>query len=118
MPMPMGLSIVPAASRDQCLLGNWGSMFRRIYIATQVSSALRAFFTQRSYFMSNTTDSNVSLSNSLLATIMADESFRPSEPSSSADIGLPVSLIESLVLKRLANVGVSSGRQLLSLIHI
>ncbi len=29
-----------------------------------------------------------------------------------SDIGLPVSLIESLILKRLSNVGISSGRQL------
>jgi predicted ATPase with chaperone activity len=46
------------------------------------------------------------------ATIMADESFRPSEPISIEDTGLPVSLIESLIIKRLAVVGVSSGRQL------
>jgi len=55
---------------------------------------------------------NSALSNSLLATIMADESFRPNEPSSLADTGLPVSLVEALVVKRLSNVGVSSGRQL------
>ena len=52
------------------------------------------------------------LSNSLLATIMADESFRPNEPPSLADTGLPVSLVESLIVKRLSNAGVSSGRQL------
>jgi predicted ATPase with chaperone activity len=61
--------------------------------------------------MTDTLDS-ATLSNSLLATIMADESFRPTEPSSLADTGIPVSLIESLIIKRLANVGVSSGRQL------
>ena len=53
-----------------------------------------------------------SFSSDLLATIMADESFRPSEPLSIEDTGLPVSLIESLIIKRLAVVGVSSGRQL------
>ena len=53
-----------------------------------------------------------SLSSSLLATIMADESFRPSEPVSLQETGVPVSLIESLIIKRLAVVGVSSGRQL------
>ncbi len=53
-----------------------------------------------------------SLSSDLLATIMADESFRPSEALSIEDTGLPVSLIESLIMKRLAVIGVSSGRQL------
>jgi predicted ATPase with chaperone activity len=49
---------------------------------------------------------------SLLATIMADESFRPSEPSTLSETGLPVSLIEALIIKRLAIVGLTSGRQL------
>ena len=43
---------------------------------------------------------------------MADESFRPSEPASLQETGLPVSLVESLIIKRLAVVGLSSGRQL------
>ena len=47
-----------------------------------------------------------------MATIMADESFRPSEPASLQEAGLPVSLVESLIIKRLAVVGMSSGRQL------
>ena len=63
------------------------------------------------------TNAPLSYSSDLLATIMADESFRPSEPVSIEDTGLPVSLIESLIIKRLAVVGASSGRQL-SLIHI
>lgn len=53
-----------------------------------------------------------SLGASLLATIMSDESFRPAEPVTMSETGLPSSLIESLVLKRLAVVGQSSGRQL------
>lgn len=53
-----------------------------------------------------------SLGASLLAAIMSDETYRPSEPTSLAETGLPVSLIESLVMKRLAVVGQSSGRQL------
>ncbi|MFK7769033.1 MAG: AAA family ATPase [Mariniblastus sp.] len=53
-----------------------------------------------------------SLSSSLLATIMADESFRPSEPGSIQETGLPNSMVESLLIKRLAVVGMSSGRQL------
>lgn len=60
--------------------------------------------------MSNQT--SPSLGSSLLATIMAEESFRPSEPSTLAETGLPVSLIESLLIKRLAVVGMCSGRQL------
>lgn len=48
----------------------------------------------------------------LLATILADESFRPSEPNSLSETGLPVGLIESLIIKRLAGIGISSGRQL------
>lgn len=43
---------------------------------------------------------------------MADESFRPSEPVSLQEAGLPVSLVESLIIKRLAVVGMTSGRQL------
>ena len=60
--------------------------------------------------MSTTTQS--ALSSGLLATIMADESFRPSEPASLQEAGLPVSLVESLIIKRLGVVGMSSGRQL------
>ena len=48
----------------------------------------------------------------LLATIMADENFHPAEPTSIEDTGLPISLIESLVLKRLSVIGSSSGRAL------
>lgn len=58
------------------------------------------------------TTSQSTLSSGLLATIMADESFRPSEPASLQEAGLPVSLVESLIIKRLAVVGMSSGRQL------
>jgi predicted ATPase with chaperone activity len=56
--------------------------------------------------------SNSSIGSSLLATILADESYRPSEPTSLQETGLPVSLIEALLIKRLAVVGMSSGRQL------
>ncbi len=48
----------------------------------------------------------------ILATIMADETYRPFEPTTLAETGLPISLIESLLLKRLAVCGISSGRQL------
>ncbi len=43
---------------------------------------------------------------------MADESFRPSEPATLQESGLPVSLVEGLIIKRLGVVGISSGRQL------
>lgn len=59
----------------------------------------------------NTSNATYS-SSGLLATILADESFRPSEPVSLQETGLPVSLVESLVIKRLGVVGVTSGRQL------
>ncbi len=48
----------------------------------------------------------------LLATILSDESFRPAEPATLAETGLPSSLIESLLVKRLLLVGRRSGRQL------
>ncbi len=47
----------------------------------------------------------------LLATILSDESFRPSEPASLEETGLPVSMIESLICKRLLLAGRLSGRQ-------
>lgn len=55
-----------------------------------------------------------SISSAILASIMSDESFHPNEPPTLSEIGLPVSLIEGLILKRLAVVGQSSGRQLAS----
>ena len=58
----------------------------------------------------NTTDSGPALD--LLATILADESFRPAEPTNLSETGLPASLIESLICKRLLVVGMRSGRQL------
>ncbi len=59
-----------------------------------------------------TTSTQHPLGSGLLATIMADESFRPSEPGTLAETGLPISLIESLLIKRLSVVGLCSGRQL------
>ena len=47
----------------------------------------------------------------LLATILSDESFRPSEPSSLSETGLPSSLVESLICKTLLLAGRRSGRQ-------
>ncbi len=48
----------------------------------------------------------------LLATILSDESFRPSEPGTLEETGLPSSLIEQLICKRLLLAGRRSGRQL------
>ena len=48
----------------------------------------------------------------LLATILSDESFRPNEPATIPETGLPLSLIESLICKRLLLAGRRSGRQL------
>ena len=48
----------------------------------------------------------------ILATILSDEAFRPSEPASLTETGLPASLIESLICKRLLLAGQRSGRQL------
>jgi len=47
---------------------------------------------------------------SLLATLLSDEAFRPAEPRSLEEAGLPASLIESLVCKYLTLVGNTSGR--------
>ena len=52
------------------------------------------------------------LGNSVLASILSDEVYRPSEPLKISDTGLPISLIESLLIKRLGVVGLTSGRQL------
>lgn len=48
----------------------------------------------------------------LLATILSDESFRPNEPTKLSETGLPISLIESLICKRLLLTDRRSGRQL------
>ena len=48
----------------------------------------------------------------ILATILSDEAFRPSEPVTLSETGLPVSLIEALICKRLLLAGHRSGRQL------
>jgi predicted ATPase with chaperone activity len=46
----------------------------------------------------------------LLATVLAEESFRPAPPRSLDDTGLSTSLIEALICKYLATIGSSSGR--------
>ena len=53
-----------------------------------------------------------STSDGLLATILSEESYRPAEPETLQETGLPISLVESLMLKSLLLVGQSSGRKL------
>ena len=48
----------------------------------------------------------------ILAAILSDEVYLPSEPSSLESTGLPISLVEGLICKRLSIVGTSSGRKL------
>ena len=48
----------------------------------------------------------------VLAAILSQENFWPTAPRSLAETGLPISHVESLILKRLSVVGLSSGRQL------
>ena len=50
----------------------------------------------------------------LLATLLSDEVFWPSEPRSLKETGLSTPLVESLALKSLAVAGTSSGRNLAS----
>lgn len=49
---------------------------------------------------------------SLLAAILAEESYVPTEPNSIEDLGLPLSMIEALICKRLQIVGMTTGRKL------
>ncbi|MCA9211481.1 MAG: AAA family ATPase [Planctomycetales bacterium] len=48
----------------------------------------------------------------LLAAILAEESYVPTEPNSLSDLGLPVSIIEELICKRMQLVGMTTGRKL------
>ncbi len=48
----------------------------------------------------------------LLATILSEEAYRPAEPASLQETGIPIALIESLLLKRLLLVGSATGRKL------
>jgi len=49
---------------------------------------------------------------SLLASLLSDDAFRPAEPHSLEEAGLPTSLVESLICKNLSLTGTSSGRAL------
>ncbi len=47
---------------------------------------------------------------SLLAALFSDDPFRPAEPRSLEEAGLPTSLVETLVCKHISIVGVAAGR--------
>ncbi len=49
---------------------------------------------------------------SLLASLLSDDAFRPAEPHSLEEAGLPTSLVESLICKNLSLTGTASGRAL------
>ena len=59
-----------------------------------------------------------SVRESILATILCEESYRPAEPDSLEATRLPTSLIESLILKQLLILGRASGRALAEHISI
>ena len=48
----------------------------------------------------------------LLAAILAEESYRPSEPASLQETGLPITMVEAHVCKQLLLSGLSTGRKL------
>jgi len=52
------------------------------------------------------------IENDLLATLLADDAFWPAEPRTLQETGLPTSLVEALILKYIALVGTSSGRNI------
>ncbi len=47
---------------------------------------------------------------SLLSSLLSEDTFRPAEPASLEEAGLPASLVESLVCKHLSVVGAAAGR--------
>jgi len=49
---------------------------------------------------------------SLLASILSEDSFRPTEPKSIEETGITATLIESLILKYVQVIGSASGRQI------
>ena len=48
----------------------------------------------------------------LLAAILSEEAYRPTEPTSLEETGLSIALIESIILKQLSLVGTQTGRKL------
>ncbi|MEX2114844.1 MAG: AAA family ATPase, partial [Pirellulales bacterium] len=47
---------------------------------------------------------------SLLSSLLSEDTFRPAEPHSLEEAGVPASLVESLVCKHLSVVGIATGR--------
>lgn len=60
----------------------------------------------------------LSIENPLLATLLSEDTFWPAEPNDIAETGLPVSMVESLLLKALGTHGTRSGRNLAELIAL
>ncbi len=58
------------------------------------------------------TTETIELESELLATLLSDEAFLPTQPTALAETGLPTPFVESLVIKALASLGTSSGRRL------
>jgi hypothetical protein len=59
---------------------------------------------------STMTSNTCELGGGLLAAVLADETFYPAPSASLEETGLPVSLVESLIIKYLSVVGTASGR--------
>ena len=58
------------------------------------------------------TTETIELEGELLATLLSDESFLPTQPRALAETGLPIPFVESLLIKIVASMGTSSGRRL------
>ncbi len=60
----------------------------------------------------STTTTSTDTRESLLASLLSDDAFRPAEPRSLEEAGVPTSLVEALICKNLSLVGTASGRAL------
>ncbi len=60
--------------------------------------------------VSHVATETLSIENDMLATLLSDENYWPTEPRSIKETGLPISMIESLVFKCLALHGTRGGR--------
>ncbi len=58
------------------------------------------------------TTETIELEGELLATLLSDETFLPTQPRALAETGLATPFVESLLIKVLASIGTSSGRRL------
>ena len=58
------------------------------------------------------TESGEPIVGGLLETLLADETYRPSEPRTLAETGLSRAIVEQMILKYLMAVGSRSGRDI------